>query len=56
MRVKVAFRAKQLAAVEIVDSFGQRSRLDFTQVEANASLPADRFRFTPPPGADVLSQ
>jgi outer membrane lipoprotein carrier protein len=54
--VKVAFRAKQLAAVEIVDSFGQRSRLDFTQVEANASLPADRFRFTPPPGADVLSQ
>lgn len=54
--VKVAFRAKQLAAVEIVDSFGQRSRLDFTQVEANAPLPADRFRFTPPPGADVLSQ
>lgn len=54
--VKVGFRGKQLAAVEIVDSFGQRSRLDFAQVEANASLPADRFRFTPPPGADVLSQ
>lgn len=54
--VKVGFKGKQLAAVEIVDSFGQRSRLDFAQVEANASLPADRFRFTPPPGADVLSQ
>jgi outer membrane lipoprotein carrier protein len=54
--VKVGFKGKQLAAVEIVDSFGQRSRLDFTQVEANAALPADRFRFTPPAGADVLSQ
>lgn len=54
--VKVGFRAKQLAAVEIVDSFGQRSRLDFTQVEANAALPADHFRFTPPAGADVLTQ
>jgi outer membrane lipoprotein carrier protein len=54
--VKVGFKTRQLAAVEIVDSFGQRSRLDFTQVEGNAALPADRFRFTPPPGADVLSQ
>lgn len=54
--VKVGFKARQLAAVEIVDSFGQRSRLDFTQVEGNAALPADRFRFTPPQGADVLSQ
>jgi outer membrane lipoprotein carrier protein len=54
--VKVGFKGKQLAAVEIVDSFGQRSRLDFTQVEANAALPSDRFRFTPPAGADVLSQ
>ncbi|MES3012727.1 MAG: outer membrane lipoprotein chaperone LolA [Pseudomonadota bacterium] len=54
--LKVGFRGKALAAVEIVDAFGQRSRLDFTQVEANPALPAERFRYTPPAGADVLTQ
>lgn len=54
--LKIAFRGKALAAVEIVDAFGQRSRLDFSQVEANPALAAERFRFTPPPGTDVLAQ
>lgn len=53
--LKVAFRGKTLAAVEIVDAFGQRSRLDFTEVESNPALPADLFRYTPPPGADVIA-
>lgn len=54
--LKIGFRGKTLAAVEIVDAFGQRSRLEFSQVEANPDLPAERFRFTPPPGADVIAQ
>jgi outer membrane lipoprotein carrier protein len=54
--LKVGFRGKALAAVEIVDAFGQRSRLDFMQVEANPALAAERFRFTPPAGIPVLSQ
>lgn len=54
--LKVGFRGKDLAAIEIVDAFGQRSRLDFSKVEANPDLPAERFRFTPPPGADVIAQ
>lgn len=53
--LKVGFRGKALAAVEIVDAFGQRSRLDFTQVEANPALAAERFQFTPPPGVAVLA-
>lgn len=52
--LKVGFRGKELAAVEIVDAFGQRSRLDFAQVESNPNLAAERFRFTPPAGADVI--
>ena len=36
--------------------FGQRSRLDFTQVETNPALGPERFRFTPPAGADVIQQ
>jgi outer membrane lipoprotein carrier protein len=46
----------QLAALEILDSFGQRSRLDFAQFEPKAAIAATRFQFTPPPGADVLNQ
>ncbi len=54
--VRVGFKGKTLAAVEITDSFGQRSLLQFTQMAANASVPADSFKFTPPAGADVIEQ
>ena len=54
--MRVGFRGKELAAVEIVDSFGQRSLLQFSQFAANASVPADGFKFTPPAGADVIEQ
>jgi outer membrane lipoprotein carrier protein len=54
--LKVGFRGNALAAVEIVDGFGQRSRLDFGPIEANVALAAERFRFSPPPGADVIAQ
>jgi outer membrane lipoprotein carrier protein len=42
--------------VEIIDSFGQRSVLQFTQLVSNPTLEAEAFRFTPPPGADVIEQ
>lgn len=56
--VRVGFNKQngQLAALEILDSFGQRSRLDFAQFESKVALPATRFQFTPPAGADVLKQ
>jgi outer membrane lipoprotein carrier protein len=58
--VRVGFRSGEkssgLAALEIVDSFGQRSVLTFSKVEVNPNLPADTFRFTPPKGADVIRQ
>lgn len=54
--LRVGFKGKELAAVEIVDSFGQRSRLDFSQVAANPTLPADAFVFIVPKGADVIQQ
>ena len=54
--MRVGFRGKDLAAVEIIDSFGQRSRLDFQRFTANPPTAADRFRFVPPAGADVIEQ
>jgi outer membrane lipoprotein carrier protein len=54
--MRVGFRGKLPAVVEITDSFGQRSELRFTEFAANAAVPAERFRFRPPPGTDVVEQ
>ncbi len=54
--MRIGFRGKELAAVEILDSFGQRSLLQFSQYAANVTLPEPSFRFVPPAGADVIEQ
>ncbi len=54
--LKLGFREKGLAAMEIVDGFGQRSRLDFSAVQANVPLAAERFQFKLPAGADLIEQ
>ncbi|MBC7481242.1 MAG: outer membrane lipoprotein chaperone LolA [Rhizobacter sp.] len=54
--VRVGFRGKELAAVEIIDAFDQRSLLQFSQFAAGVSFKADAFTFTPPSGADVIEQ
>ena len=54
--VRVGFKGKDLAALEIVDSFGQRSVLRFESFQANVPIAPETFRFTPPAGADVIEQ
>lgn len=54
--MKVGFKAGALAAVEIVDSFGQRSLLQFSGFAANAVIAPEQFRFVVPAGADLIEQ
>ncbi|MBK6863362.1 MAG: outer membrane lipoprotein chaperone LolA [Ideonella sp.] len=54
--VRVGFRGGELAAIEIVDSFGQTSLLQFSSFVANLPLAPERFRFVVPPGADLIEQ
>jgi len=54
--LRVGFKGPSLAALEIVDAFGQRSLLRFTALEQNVKLPDNAFQFTPPKGADVIQQ
>ncbi len=54
--MRVGFKGRELQAVEIVDSFGQRSLLQFSRFETNVVLDAARFNYTPPAGADVIEQ
>jgi outer membrane lipoprotein carrier protein len=54
--VKAGFRGSDLAVLEILDSFGQRSVLTFSKLNLNVALAPERFQFKPPQGADVIKQ
>jgi outer membrane lipoprotein carrier protein len=54
--VRIGFKGTNLATLEILDSFGQRSVMQFTQFEANPALDNALFQFKPPAGVDVLRQ
>jgi outer membrane lipoprotein carrier protein len=54
--LKSSDKGSELAALEILDSFGQLSVMTFTQFEVNPALAAASFQFKPPAGADVSRQ
>jgi len=54
--IRVGFKGTDLAALDIQDSFGQRSVLTFSAVQTNVILSATAFQFKAPSGADVLKQ
>ena len=54
--MRFGFRGSELAAVEVLDSFGQKSLLQFSAMKTNLPIAAETFSFTPPKGADVIEQ
>ena len=44
----------QVRRVLIVDGQGNRNRFDFENPKVNEAVPADRFKFVPPPGTSVV--
>lgn len=54
--VRVGFKGTELAVLEIVDSFGQRSVMRFSDLRINTALEPKLFQFKPPPGADLIQQ
>ena len=55
--VSLAFDARgELAGMELRDKLGQLTVIEFTDVRRNPLLDASLFRFTPPPGADVIGR
>jgi len=55
-KLSLAFDGNTLRVMEMYDSFGQTTRLDFTRVQRNPDLDPKLFRFTPPKGVDVIHQ
>lgn len=52
--VTLVFDGDMLAQMIMRDSFDQRTRLVFSQVEENPGFSEDIFSFTPPAGVDVV--
>lgn len=53
-QIRVGMRGGQPVVMEVIDAFGQINRFEFQNLKVLDSVPAERFRFTPPPGVDVL--
>ena len=55
-KFRLGFANGQLAAMELNDAFGNRTRLNFSKFERNPKLDAKEFVFVPPKGADVIGE
>ena len=55
-RIRLGFNGATLQAMELRDQFGQVTVIRFADLERNPKLSPDAFRFTPPKGADVISE
>ena len=55
-RVRMGFGKSGVAAMELRDQFGHVTVITFADIERNPQIAAEVFRFTPPKGADVISE
>ncbi len=53
--VRMGFAGNTLAAMELKDTFGQITILKFSGLVKNPAVNASEFRFTPPKGADIIT-
>lgn len=53
-QIRMAFSARRLVRIEIVDSLGQLTDVSFHNIEINGTLAPDEFDFVVPPDADVI--
>lgn len=52
--VRMGFKNGNLFKMTLADNFGQTTALAFTNQQKNPKLAAERFRFVPPKGVDVV--
>lgn len=55
-RIRLGFSKAGLEAMELKDQFGQKTVIKFADLERNVKVAAETFKFTPPKGADVISE
>ena len=54
--IRIAFEKERIRSLEMIDGFGQTTRVTLNQGKENSQIEAANFSFTPPPGVDVVGQ
>ena len=52
--IRLGFRGQRLERLQLTDSFGQTSELQFSQWQINSGVAAHLWQFTPPSGTDIV--
>ena len=55
-RIRLGLGKAGLEAMELKDQFGQTTVIRFSDLQRNVKIPPESFKFTPPKGADVISE
>ncbi len=54
--IRIGFENGHMRTLEMVDGFGQTTRVTLSQQKENPALDAGRFHFKPPKGVDVVGE
>jgi len=52
--VRLGFKGEDVSVMELKDNLGNTTRISFDHIQRNPPVDDAAFRFTPPPGADVI--
>jgi outer membrane lipoprotein carrier protein len=54
--IRIGFEKGKIRILEMVDGFGQTTRVTLREAKENTRISADKFSFTPPAGVDVIRE
>ncbi|MDH3414334.1 MAG: outer membrane lipoprotein chaperone LolA [Gammaproteobacteria bacterium] len=53
--IRLGFRGNLLELMELIDNFGQLTRVEFKNMKRNTRIDPATFKFEPPKGVDIIS-
>ena len=55
-KIRLGFEKGKIRTLEMIDGFGQTTRVHLRDAKENAQISADQFSFKPPAGVDVIKE
>ena len=55
-KIRLGFEKAKIRTLEMIDGFGQTTRVTLRDAQENIKISADKFSFKPPAGVDVITE
>jgi len=55
-KIRIGFEKSKIRTLEMIDGFGQTTRVTLRDAKENMQISADKFKFKPPAGVDVITE